>query len=442
MARARSRVPLNVFVNSRLVGRLRKDVSGAIDFQYDESWLGWEHTFPISLSLPLREDRYVGDRVAAVFDNLLPDSVEIRRRVAERVGAPGDDAYSLLAAIGRDCIGALQLLPEGVAAGPAGEVAGEALSDKRIAALLKDLGRTPLGVSAEDQEFRISLAGAQEKTALLFWKKRWRLPHGSAATTHILKPQIGVLRNGIDLSRSVENEHLCMLLTAALGLPTAHTEIATFDEVPVLLVERFDRHWTKDKRLLRLPQEDLCQALSVPPTRKYQSDGGPGIREILQFLKASDDPEADRWLFMKAQIVFWLLGATDGHAKNFSIFLHPGGGFRLTPLYDVMSLQPAYAANQVKRNRLKLAMSVGDNRHYVIESILPRHFVQSAQQAGMPAAAVTEIIGEVVDGAAAAIESTEARLPPGFPARVKKSIMDGFRMRLRILQDAHVANSR
>jgi serine/threonine-protein kinase HipA len=103
-------------------------------------------------------------------------------------------------------------------------------------------------------------------------------------------------------------------------------------------------------RLLRLPQEDCCQALSVPPPRKYEPDGGPGIRQILELLKASDEPEADQTLFLKAQIVFWLLGATDGHAKNFSIFLLPGGRFRLTPLYDVMSAQPNVDAGEIRHN--------------------------------------------------------------------------------------------
>jgi serine/threonine-protein kinase HipA len=434
MPRARSRIPLNVFINSRLVGQLRKETSGAIDFQYEDSWLHWEHVFPVSLSLPLREDRYVGDAVAAVFDNLLPDSVEIRRRLAERVGSEGDDAYSLLSAIGRDCVGALQFLPDGAEPGPAGRIAGEAAPASRIAALLADLGRTPLGVSADDKDFRISIAGAQEKTALLFWKNRWHVPRGSSATTHILKPQIGVLRNGIDLSRSVENEHFCMRLTTALGLPTAKTSIAAFDGVRVLVVERFDRRWTKDKRLLRVPQEDLCQALSVPPARKYQAEGGPGIREVLQLLKASDDPESDRRMFMKAQMVFWLLGATDGHAKNFSIFLHPRGGFRLAPLYDVVSLQPAYVANQVKRNRMKLAMSVGSSRHYVVETIKPRHFLQSAEQAGMPASTVHAIAEELLSAWPAALAVASGQLPKDFPARLVDSIVGAAQQRLEIIR--------
>jgi serine/threonine-protein kinase HipA len=187
----------------------------------------------------------------------------------------------------------------------------------------------------EDEDFRISIAGAQEKTALLRWKNCWHKPSGTTATTHILKPQIGRLPNGIDLSCSVENEFFCLKLTAALGLPSAEVEIADFGGQRVLVVERFDRRWARDGRLLRLPQEDCCQALSVPPSLKYEADGGPGIPAILNLLNGSDDPTADRHRVLKALVVFWLLGATDGHAKNFSIFLGPGGRFSATPLYDV-----------------------------------------------------------------------------------------------------------
>ena len=268
MARRRTRIPLSVYLNGRLVGHLRRQSSGAIDFRYDPSWLEWDHALPVSLSLPLREDRFSGDPVIAVFDNLLPDSDAMRRRLAERTRAEGHDAYSLLAAVGRDCVGALQFLPEDQAPGLAGKVSGRAIGERDIARILDDLARTPLGV-AEDESFRISLAGVQDKTALLYWKTSWHLPHGTTATTHIFKPQIGPLPGGIDLSQSVENEHFCMRLTAAFGLATARTKIQEFSGKHVLVVERFDRVWTKDKRLLRLPLEDFCQALSVPPTRKY-----------------------------------------------------------------------------------------------------------------------------------------------------------------------------
>ncbi|WP_119460223.1 type II toxin-antitoxin system HipA family toxin [Rhodospirillaceae bacterium SYSU D60014] len=435
MARRRTRIPLSVYLNGRLVGLLRRETSGAIDFQYDASWLGWDHAMPVSLSLPLREDRFIGEPVIAVFDNLLPDNDEIRRRLAERVRAEGIDAYSLLAVIGRDCVGALQFLPEGAEPEPAGHVSGRPLEDEEIARILIDLKRTPLGLD-EDEEFRISLAGAQEKTALLYRNGRWHVPHGTTATTHILKPQIGTLPNGIDLSQSVENEHLCLTLTAALGLPSARSEIQDFEGRRILVVERFDRRWTKDGRLLRLPQEDCCQALSIPPTLKYEPDGGPGIRQIGELLKASDEPDADRRLFLKAQIVFWLLGATDGHAKNFSIHLAPGGRFQLAPLYDVVSAQPSADAGQIQRNRMKLAMAVGDNRHYVVDSIIPRHFLQTAASCGLPAAMVQNLFVELSERAPAAIDETLANLPSGFPETIARSIIDGLRKRLRLFEQA------
>jgi serine/threonine-protein kinase HipA len=420
-----ARTRLNVFLNARLVGRLNKEASGAIDFQYDESWLRWKHTFPVSLSLPLRTDKYGGETVSAVFDNLIPDNMDVRRRIAERVGADSADAFDLLATIGRDCVGALQFLQEDELPTPAGTVDGERITPQRIAKLLTDLGNTPLGIST-DNDFRISIAGAQEKTALLRWNNRWYLPQGSTATTHILKPQIGVLKNGLDLSRSVENEYLCMQLAASSGLQTAGTAMADFSGQRALVVERFDRQWTRDQRLLRLPQEDLCQALSVPPTRKYQSEGGPGIRQILQLLKSSDQPREDQRQFLRAQIFFWLLGATDGHAKNFSIFLYPGGGFRLTPLYDVLSLQPNYAAQQVKRNRMKLAMSVGDQRHYVLH-------IQSAEQAGVSGRVVESAMDELQERVPAAMEEVTAKLPADFPKSLRRSIFSGVEERLKTM---------
>jgi serine/threonine-protein kinase HipA len=432
MAR-RTRVPINVFLNGRLVGRLSLQASGAIDFQYDPSWLDWEHSLPISLSLPLREDRFVGAPVIAVFDNLLPDDDQIRRRLAERVRAKGHDAYSLLAAVGRDCVGALQFLPDGTEPGRAGHVAGRPISDEEITAILDDLERTPLGVD-HSEEFRISLAGAQEKTALLYWNDQWHLPHGSTATTHILKPPIGVLRNGVDLSRSVENEHLCMRLAAAFGLPAAHTEIREFAGRRALVVERFDRRWTRDARLLRLPQEDCCQALVVPPPQKYETDGGPGIPQVLELLKGSDEPEADRRTFFKAQITFWLLGATDGHAKNFSLFLSPGGRFRLAPLYDVMSAQPNVDAGEIRHNRMRLAMAVGDHRRYAIDGIAPRHFFQTADRTGVPTVLVAAMFDELRGMMPSVLERVAQSLPDDFPEAVLAAVANGLRRRLALLE--------
>jgi serine/threonine-protein kinase HipA len=432
MARSRTRIPLNVYLNGRLVGRLRRESSGAIDFQYGKTWLDWENAIPVSVSLPLREDRYIGDPVLAVFENLLPDNEDIRRRLAERSRADGSDAYSLLAAVGRDCVGALQFLPDGMALGQTGLIDARAVTDEEIAKIVSDLARSPLGVG-EDQEFRISLAGAQEKTALLYWDGKWYVPHGTTATTHILKPQIGRLPNGIDLSNSVENEHFCLELVAALGLPVAKSQIIDFAGKRVLAIERFDRTRTRDGRLLRLPQEDCCQALSVPPSRKYESDGGPGIRDIYDLLKGSDSPEEDQKTLFKAQIVFWLLGATDGHAKNFSIHLSPGGRFRLTPLYDIVSTQPSLDANQISQNQMKLAMAVGTNRHYVVHTILGRHFKQTADACGLPAKTLNEIIQEIGDTGKAKIDAAVSSLAAGFPESVADSISRAAKRRIDLL---------
>jgi serine/threonine-protein kinase HipA len=432
MARRPAHAPLNVFLNARLVGQLRRQSSGAIDFTYDPSWLGWDNAIPVSVSLPLREDRYIGAPVLAVFDNLLPDNDDIRRRVAERSHADGSDAYSLLTAIGRDCIGALQFLPEGDDPGKAGAIDGAVLTDKEIAGIIGDLGRNPLGIGP-DQEFRISLAGAQEKTALLHWNEKWYRPHGTTATTHIIKPQIGHLPNGIDLTNSVENEHLCLQLVAALGLPVATSTIADFSGKRALVIERFDRRWTRDGRLLRVPQEDCCQALSVAPSRKYESDGGPGIRPIMEFLKGSDTPDADQRTFFKAQIVFWLLGATDGHAKNFSIGVGPAGRFQLTPLYDILSTQPSLDARQIRQNQMRLAMAVGTSRHYVVHAVVGRHFVQTAKACGLPNNVVMDLIAELIDTAAASIDGVLAALPKGFPQAIATSIADGAKRRLKVL---------
>ena len=432
MGRKRAHVPLNVFLNGRLVGVLRREATGAIDFRYEADWLAWDSTFPISLSLPLREDRYIGTPVINVFDNLLPDSDPIRKRVAERVGAEGTDAYSLLTALGHDCIGALQFLLDGIDPGPVGSADGKAVSEEDIADIIRNLASAPLGMS-EDVDFRISIAGAQEKTALLRKDGGWFKPTGTTATTHILKPQIGTLPNGIDLSNSVENEYFCLKLLAALGVPTAAAEIADFDDRRTLVVERFDRLWTKDGRLLRRPQEDTCQALSIPSTRKYQSDGGPGVRDIVELLKGSDRPIEDIAAFMRANIVFWLIGATDGHAKNFSVFLSPGGRFSMTPLYDVLTAQPSLDANQIRRNQFKLAMSVGTNRHYEIADIVPRHFMQTAGDSGVADSLVQAILDDLAARALKTIDAVIETLPAGFPGAVADSVRRGVSQRLRLL---------
>jgi serine/threonine-protein kinase HipA len=229
---------------------------------------------------------------------------------------------------------------------------------------------------------------------------------------------------------SVENEHLCMQFTAALGLSTAKTNMMELGGKRVLVVERFDRLWTGDGRLLRLPQEDCCQALSVPPTLKYEAGGGPGIGDILILLKGSDDPEYDQKTFMKAVIVFWLMGATDGHAKNFSIYLGSWGRFHMTPLYNVMSAQPYFDTGQITWNKVKLALSVGKRRHCTINTIVPRHFIETVEDSGMPARNVQTLLEELLVKTPDAIDIVLKNLPPDFPEEIAGSISEGMMHRL------------
>lgn len=424
---------LNVFLNSRLVGRLEQAVSGAISFSYDSDWLAWEHAMPVSTSLPLAKRTWRGAEVINVFENLLPDAERVRRNVAERLGAAGTDAFSLLSVAGRDCVGALQFLSDEEEPGPPGEVRGEPLSDAEIAQLIRGLRVNPLGLDREDEDFRISIAGAQDKTALLRKDGIWHRPIGTTATTHILKPAIGVIHNDIDLNDSVQNEFVCMEFCRALGLDVAEAAIESFEDQLTLSVTRFDRLWTDDGRLLRLPQEDLCQAMSVPSTRKYQRDGGPSVLDILERLKESDTPNEDRMAFFRAQMAFWLIGATDGHAKNFSIQLRPGGRFVLAPLYDIISAQPIVDNGRIGHNRYKLAMSVGDNNRYQIMQISKRHFEQTAEAAGLPKGTVDQLCEELDAAIPGALDAIAKLADNTVPEALIESIGSGVLARRELL---------
>ncbi len=433
MSRKRLHAPLRVLLNNRLVGYLEKQAGGAVSFQYVESWLASNDAIPLSMSLPLREDAYRGEPVVAVIENLLPDSDILRRRIAGKIGAKGTDAFSLLSQIGRDCVGALQFVPDDDKAAPkTSGINGEPIDEQEVEQILINLVRAPLGLDL-DEEFRISVSGAQEKTALLHHEGQWLKPHGTTPTTHILKTQIGTLPNGIDLSNSVENEYYCLKLMTAFGLQANAARIRYFGKTKALVVERFDRRWTSDGRLLRIPQEDICQALSCPPSQKYQNQGGPGMVDILKFLKGSDTPLEDQKAFVKAQILFWLIGATDGHAKNFSIYLGRGGRFKLTPVYDVLTAQPSLDARQIERKQLKMAMSVGDSRHYRIDEIKGRHFIQTVERAGLPATLAREAMDEIGRNVERAFNTLEKQLPRGFSAEIHSSVKRAMTSRLKNL---------
>lgn len=431
MGRKRKSRVLEVYVGTSRVGSYRRGGSGAISFRYDENWLGSERAFPVSLSLPLSDRVWAGDRVTPVFDGLLPDDRTVRDKIAARERAESSGTFDLLAAIGRDCVGALRFVPEGHDPGDPAAMTYRSIDDGEIAKRLKALATAPLGMVGEpdDEDFRISLAGMQEKTAFLYAEDGWQLPLGPTPTSHILKPAMREGPQGADFSDSPWNEWLCLRICGELGLAAASSEVVFFDDKPVLIVERFDRLW-RDGVLYRLPQEDMCQALGIGPIRRYESDGGPGILAVLEFLNGAAVPRKDRLAFLRAQIVFWLLAATDGHAKNFSVFLSPGG-FSLTPLYDVMSVDPY---PELEAKKVKMAMAVGDNRHYRVHEIVPRHFYQMARLAGVVGADIDELFADVKGAVGPALDMiSRVAAEAGAPEEMTGSVLAGVDQRARLI---------
>lgn len=420
-------ISLQILINGYLVGRLHSSAQGVLSFNYEKSWLDFDNRRPLSLSLPLSSQSYSGRIVENYFDNLLPDSLAIRSRLQARVGAETTRCFDLLSHIGRDCVGALQLVPEGVPV-DIRKITATPLSDNEISEILQSYRTMPLGVNIEE-EFRISVAGAQEKTAFLKRDNRWCRPSGATPTSHIFKLPIGELVNtGIDLEDSVENEWLCLQLLAEFGVPVASSEIMQFDEQKVLVIERFDRRWATDRTwLMRLPQEDMCQAVGVSGNLKYENDGGPGMRAIMDILLGSERSYEDRRLFMMTQLLFWMLAAVDGHAKNFSIFHLRGGLFRMTPLYDVISVHPHIVNGQLASQRVHMAMAVqSKNRHYRRNKIVHRHWVDAARKCRFSTNEMKKIIEECCDCIDGAIERVAARIPDAFPEVIANAIFAGL----------------
>lgn len=434
MGRKRQKRVLDVYVGSSKVGSYSRTPGGATSFRYEPDWLSSERAFPISLSMPLSDRVWSGEGAASYFDGLLPDDRTVREKIAAREHAESAGIFDLLAVIGRDCVGALRFVPEGLEPGDPTKMEYRPVSDDEIATRIATLGTNPLGIHADDDDFRISIAGVQEKTAFLYICDHsdtggWQLPLGPTPTSHIFKPAMKEGPNGADFSDTPWNEWFCLTVCRALGLETANAEVLMFDGKPVIVVERFDRVW-QDGVLYRLPQEDICQALGVPPARKYQSDGGPGIIGVLEFLNGAVAPHEDRLAFMKAQIVFWLLAAIDGHAKNFSIFITPGG-YRLTPLYDVMSASP-YPEFPVQK--VKLAMAVGDKSYYRLKQIQLRHFYQTGQKAGLRKQDMDDIFSSLAAQMDDAItEAAALAADIGMPESTSGQILDGVTKRARMI---------
>ncbi len=432
---------LAVWMNAERVGTWTLPARGPQTFTYAETWLHSSQFRPLSLSLPAGFGGALlsGNAVESWFDNLLPDSEVIRYRAQARFQAASTSAFDLLAAIGRDCAGAVQLLPMGEEPRGINRIDAKPLTDKEIGKRLRAVTAAPAPgfMDPEADALRLSMAGAQEKTAFLWHNGQWCLPLGSTPTTHLFKLPMGIIGEGqIDFSSSVENEWLCSKVLKAYGLSVAATEMASFDGERCLIVERFDRRLhASGAYWLRLPTEDFCQATSTPAASKYENNGGPGMVAIAELLAQSSE-RSDLASFFKAQVLFWMLRAIDGHAKNFSLFLNPSGRFQLTPLYDVLSAWPVIGrrSGQWPQQKLRLAMAWhGEKGRYTKPlEITSRRMLLTAKRLGLGEAQT--ILCDLIAQTPAVISSVQSQLPAGFPQTVAEPVLAGLQSSASQLQ--------
>lgn len=384
---------LFLFSGGDIVGRvIREPRRGRLTFRYEPEWLSHPESFPLSLSMPLTAIEHRHDVIEAFLWGLLPDNDGVLRRWGTRFQVSPKNAFALLAHVGEDCAGAIQFVrPEKLEAWskgpPKGKVdwLGRAELNERIALLLRDHAATRSGSDVG----QFSLAGAQPKIALFHdpVNKRWGIPSASMPTTHILKPATGAF-DGF-----AENEHFCLRLARECGLATASSAVEYFRECPVIVVERYDRI-RRGRQVLRIHQEDFCQALGRPPQQKYQSEGGPSAAEILGLIRQySSNRAEDEAQFIDALLLGWLIGATDAHAKNFSLLIAPGGQVRLAPLYDLSSAL-AYP-KQVDLRRASLAMKIGGA--YRLREIGRRQWEKFAVENRIRPSAIEERLAQILE---------------------------------------------
>jgi serine/threonine-protein kinase HipA len=422
---------LVVLLGDQVAGTITRLTGGRLRFDYDSRYREAEAPTPLSLSMPVRIASHPDRVVTPWLWGLLPDNEAVLRRWARELQASASSAFSLLStSVGEDCAGAVRFVkPDRLeeALGRSGEITW--LGEDDVAERLRELREDSTAWLGDVFTGQFSLAGAQAKTALLLDGDRWGVPTGSIPTTHILKPGVQGLGDQ-DL-----DEHLCLDAARRAGLTVSRTRIQRFAELSAIVVERYDRLAIGD-RLVRVHQEDLCQALGLSPDRKYQKDGGPTPSRIARLLRDSMPPsvaeEAVR-RFADALAWNWLIGGTDAHAKNYSLLLS-AGQVRLAPLYDVASALP-YGVDE---HKLRLAMKVG--RTY---AIYPRHDYWPACAEALDLdveglhARVRELAKVAPDAFSAAAGTPEVEaLASDLPARLVDLIADRSRRCLKVTSSA------
>ncbi len=378
---------LVVLLEGVSVGQVFSDNRGRLRFVYEESWRLAADAYPLSLSMPLGLAEHTHTIVDAFLWGLLPDNALVLDSWGRQFQVSPRNPFTLLQNVGEDCAGAAQFVrPERLEALHAKKTENvEWLSERGVAERLRTLRSDHSAWRLERDTGQFSLAGAQPKTALLLEKGRWGIPSGRTPTTHILKPPAGQFR------AFIENEYLCLQLASRLGFPMANSRIVRFEDETALVIERFDRVHTA-KGWVRIHQEDLCQASGIPPTRKYQSEGGPSVEDIVAILRAhSTSANDDVITFIDAVAFNWLIAGTDAHAKNYGILIGPAR-VRLAPLYDIASILPY---PQFDLNRVKLAMKVAER--YRARDIGRREWLKVARQLGLNADVLMERIGRMAE---------------------------------------------
>lgn len=404
---------LHVYLDNEHIGDFHQLDTGRHAFEYADDWLEADNGLPLSLSMPLDIKRYEGRAVSAFFNGLLPDNDAVRKRWGQRFNVSPNNPFALLAHMGQDCAGAIQI----VVSKPTTDGKLQALSANDIATRLRDLREDAAAWQSPDDKGYFSLAGAQRKTALHFRDGRWYLPTGTLPTTHILKPPMP----GFEAQEA--NECFCLWLASTMGLATTECETQSFGDERAIVVTRFDRYDDTDGVTRRIHMEDLCQAFGIAPTLKYQSDGGPNPERILELLEGCSDPEMDKHYFMEALFFNWLVLGTDAHAKNYSLMLGKGGQIVLAPLYDISSYVP-YTDDPARTN---LAMKVMTKKQ--AGEIRREHWQRLAKRADMNVANTMNALDSMMEGFSSAVKETEvkalsAEMNPDFIKRLSKELID------------------
>lgn len=395
---------LHVLMGGIPLGRINRDGNN-LALSYDPDWLArGARAVTMSMSMPMTAPVHRGAVVTNFLWNLLPDSAPILEGWAKKFQVSARNPFALLAHTGEDCPGAVQLVRDDRLSAVTEEGNIEWIDENDIGRRLADL-RRDAGTSGRrtGETGQFSLAGAQPKTALTLLNGRWGIPTGRTPTTHIFKPPIP------DLKGHAENEHLCLRAAATIGMRAASTRVMRFGEEVAIVVERYDRT-VREGRILRSHQEDMCQALGVPPWDKYENDGGPGVRSIVtDVLRWSEDSLTTRRAFIRAVIYNQIIGGSDAHAKNYSIQHAAGGRLRFAPLYDIASVWPYESSTR----KLKMAMRVDGK--YKFDQILPRHWEAEARGCGMRLEDALEPMRDMI-----------ARLPDVFADEARSAATEGL----------------